>query len=67
VAESLGKLFAVYPTKLMTFIHDGLNQKDLRGISTVAKSVKYSTQKLSVTEGISAEMYVYLAQDLIGL
>jgi hypothetical protein len=50
VAESLGRLFSVYPTELMTYIHDGLQSGDARKKATIAKSVKYSGQK---SEGLA--------------
>ena len=45
VAESLGRLFAVYPQDMISAIDDGLKSGAPLMKSTLAKSVKYSGSK----------------------
>ena len=45
VAESLGRLFAVYPQDMISAIDDGLKSGAPLTKATLAKSVKYSGSK----------------------
>lgn len=47
VAESLGRLFAAYPQDLIGTVQAALQKGDARQKATVAKSVKYSGQKIN--------------------
>jgi len=47
VAESLGRLFSAYPMQLIQAVDEGLQKGDARKKATIAKSVKYSGQKVN--------------------
>jgi len=64
VAESLGRLFAAYPSELIAAVDQGLTQGDARKKACIAKSVKYSGQKLSPSQHAQ---YKTVAIDLIKL
>ena len=46
VAESLGRLFAVYSDELLSTLDQALQKGDTKRKATIAKSVKYSAQKI---------------------
>jgi hypothetical protein len=62
VAESLGRLFAAYPSELIAAVDNGLKTGDALKKSTIAKSVKYSGQKATENQHFKT-----IAVDLIKL
>jgi len=62
VAESLGRLFAAYPSELISAVDNGLKTGDALKKSTIAKSVKYSGQKATENQHFKT-----VALDLIKL
>lgn len=63
VAESVGRLFSMFPEKLISSVDTGLRTGNTLMKSTLAKSVKYSGQKANLSQFTA--LYQQIAVDLI--